>query len=75
MIDVMYGIGYIEGFIASDRVNMFQDSDKGTAESIPFLSVNYASGLEGLVSDGMLGLAPAPTPGTSSSVFVTELYD
>jgi hypothetical protein len=61
----MYGIGYIEGYIAQDQIALFPDFDKRAGDRIPFLSVHYASGLEGLVSDGLLGLAPAPSPGTT----------
>lgn len=57
MDEVFYGIGYIKGYIVNDDIAITNSKDSA-ARVVNFLSVTNASKLEGLVSDGLLGLSP-----------------
>jgi hypothetical protein len=75
-MDVNYGWGYLEGHISKDQVTLSPRpaSDKDIARQIDFLNVFHAKDLAGIVSDGLLGMAPAPPLGHPADIFVNELF-
>ena len=60
MIDIVYGRGYVEGYLAEDQITYMKEpsANRQIADKMHFLVVYHAQELEGLVSDGLLGLAP-----------------
>jgi hypothetical protein len=62
VIDIRYGMGYVEGYLAEDQITYVSDPrDDQIAKKMHFLEVFRAQNLQGLVSDGLLGLAPKAT--------------
>lgn len=57
MEEVFYGIGYVNGYIVNDDIAI-TNSKNTAARDVNFLSVTSAAKLDGLVSDGLLGLSP-----------------
>lgn len=65
---IQYGIGRVEGELATDQVSFFEDPlPVQVSQNFQFLFVTKSSGLTTLGADGLLGLAPgAVTPDTKT---------
>jgi len=75
-MDLRYGVGYLEGHVSQDQVSLVKQptSVNQLAQKIDFLNVFHARELHGLVSDGLIGMAPHPPPNHPADIFVNELY-
>ena len=76
-MDLRYGVGYLEGHVSTDQVSLVAapETERQVAGRIDFLNVYHASELHGLVSDGLIGMAPSAPPNHPADIFVKELHD
>ena len=95
--EIKYGMGEVKGYVVNDHIalgkrdylhtqELLPDYMKrsSTAENVNFLSVFFAKDLEGLQSDGLLGLSPMfpensgqkrlTTSGEKEHLLVNELF-
>lgn len=56
-VSIKYGQGSVSGQVYTDRV-FLTSSASGYSKDFYFVAVNKASNLDGLVSDGLIGLSP-----------------
>ena len=73
-----YGNGYLEGDICQDQVTLTESppDESRIPKNVDFLSVYHAQNLSNIVSDGLVGLAPAVPPGAPApDLFINELYN
>jgi hypothetical protein len=73
--NVTYGIGSISGTESGDTVSLTSDGTANTTKA-RFLLVTTTKNLQDMVPDGIVGLTPSFSPGTSTSTTDTtgELF-
>lgn len=70
---IKYGTGEVQGFMSRDALCL-ETLNLTCVSDFKMLSVVQTSGLEGLSSDGIIGLAPSSQK-TKASLFVDEMYN
>ena len=67
---IQYGKGSVKGYLVYDQVSLNSNGDVGTVDDFLFVSIFEAFDIEGLASDGLLGLTPLPLSENQPHTFV-----